>query len=149
MEYNAIYEPSPQQWVRDQVEEYEASGGTRANTLRDTGLPIIVVTTIGAKSKKLRKNPVMRVESDGNYVLVASKGGSPDHPQWYYNLVSHPEEVMIQDGAEKFEVSVREIDGEERQAYWDLAVEAYPPYRDYQQKTDRKIPVFLASRKPN
>ena len=98
------YEPSPSDWVRDQVAEYEASGGQRANTLLDTGMPIIVVTTRGAKSGKVRKTPVMRVEHDGEYALVASKGGAPEHPEWFYNLEAHPDEVLIQDGPEPFAV---------------------------------------------
>ena len=104
------YEPSPSQWVRDQVAEYEASGGQRANTLLDTGMPIIVVATRGAKSGKVRKNPVMKVEHDGEYALVASKGGAPENPEWYHNLVAHPDEVVIQDGPEPFAVHVREVE---------------------------------------
>ena len=110
------YEPSPSEWVRDQVAEYEASGGTRANTLLDTGMPIIVVTSRGAKSGRLRKNPVMRVEHEGAYALVASKGGAPENPEWFYNLVAYPDEVTIQDGPEPFAVTVRQIEGDERAA---------------------------------
>ena len=112
------YEPSPSDWVRDQVAEYEASGGQRANTLLDTGMPIIVVTTRGAKSGKVRKTPVMRVEHDGEYALVASKGGAPEHPEWFYNLEAHPDEVLIQDGPEPFAVSVREVSGDEKATWW-------------------------------
>ena len=140
------YEPSPAQWVRDQVEEYESSGGQRANTLRDTGLPVIIVTTRGNRSGKLRKTPLMRVEDGGEYLLVASKGGAPSHPVWYYNLKADPAAVTIQDGPEPFAVTVRELDGDERAAWWKRAVAAFPPYADYQDKTARSIPVFLASR---
>ncbi len=123
------YEPSPAQWVRDQVAEYEASGGTRANTLLDTGMPIIVVTSRGAKSGKLRKNPLMRVEHDGTYALVASKGGAPEDPEWFYNLVAHPDEVTIQDGPEPFAVTVRQIEGDERAEWWERAVDGLPALR--------------------
>src|SRR4051794_30524544 len=140
------YQPSPVDWARNQVEEYEASGGTRANTLLDTGMPIIVVTTRGNKSGKLRKTPLMRVEHGGEYALVASLGGAPKHPVWYYNLKADPEEVTIQDGAEPFRVRVRELEGAERDEWWARAVEAYPPYAEYQERTERVIPVLLASR---
>jgi deazaflavin-dependent oxidoreductase (nitroreductase family) len=139
------YAPSPWQWVRDQVSEYEASGGARANTLMDTGMPIIVVTTRGAKSGKLRKNPVMKVEHDGEYALVASKGGSPENPEWYHNLVAHPDEVVVQDGPEPFVATIREVTGDEKAVWWERAVAAYPPYAEYQEKTARQIPVFIAS----
>lgn len=138
------YEPSSSAWVRDQVAEYEASGGQRANTLRDTGLPVIVVTMHGNKSGKLRKIALMRVEHDGDYLLVASKGGAPEHPVWYHNLQADPH-VTIQDGPEPVDMTVRELDGAERTTWWERAVEAYPSYADYQIKTDRLIPVFLAS----
>jgi deazaflavin-dependent oxidoreductase (nitroreductase family) len=141
------YEPSPSQWVRDQVEEYEASGGTRANTLRDTGMPVVIFTTRGNRSGKVRKTPVMRVEHDGEYALVASKGGAPENPVWYYNLKAHPDEVMLQDGPAPFDVEVRQVSGDERARWWDLAVAAYPPYAEYQLKTTREIPVFVAFRK--
>jgi F420H(2)-dependent quinone reductase len=141
------YAPSSAQWVRDQVEAYERSGGREANTLRDTGLPVIVVTMRGNKSGKVRKIALMRVEHNGEYALVASKGGAPKHPVWYYNLATNPDEVTIQDGAEPFEAHVREISGDERAAWWERAVAAYPPYAEYQQRTDRQIPVFVASRK--
>ena len=140
------YEPSPAQWVRDQVEAYERSGGREANTLRDTGLPVIVVTTRGRSSGKIRKFPLMRVEHDGAYALVASKGGAPDNPVWYQNLKADPSAVMIQDGPEPFDVGVREIDGDERAEWWERAVAAYPPYAEYQEKTSRVIPVFVATR---
>ena len=139
------YEPSPSAWVRDQVAEYEASGGQKANTLLDTDMPIIVVATRGVKSGKIRKNPVMRVEHDGDYALVASKGGAPENPEWFYNLVAHPDEVTIQDGPAPFAVTVREVTGDEKAAWWTRAVAAYPPYAEYQEKTDRLIPVFVAT----
>jgi len=139
------YEPSPWTWVSDQVAEYEASSGQRANTLMDTGLPIIVVTTRGAKTGKVRKSPVMRVEHGGEYALVASKGGAPKNPEWYHNLVTHPDEVLVQDGAEPFAVSVREVGGDEKKEWWERAVIAYPPYAEYQEKTDRQIPLFVAA----
>jgi deazaflavin-dependent oxidoreductase (nitroreductase family) len=142
------YEPSPWQWVRDQVETYEHSGGREANTLRDTGLPIVVITTRGNKTGKIRKTPLMRVEHDGDYALVASMGGAPKHPVWYWNLRAHPDEVTLQDGPEPFPVEIRElVDGEERKRWWERAVEAYPPYAEYQERTDRKIPVFVARRR--
>jgi deazaflavin-dependent oxidoreductase (nitroreductase family) len=140
------YAPSPAQWVRDQVELYESSGGQQGNTLRDTGLPVIIVTTKGNKSGQVRKTPLMRVEHDGEYALVASKGGAPAHPVWYYNLKADPTAVMIQDGPEPFRATVRELDGEERARWWERAVAAYPPYADYQQKTARQIPVFLVTK---
>ena len=137
--------PSPWQWVRDQVAEYEASGGARANTLMETGMPIIVVTTRGAKTGKLRKNPVMKVEHEGEYALVASKGGAPQNPEWYHNLVAHPDEVVLQDGPEPVVVAIRQVAGDEKVAWWERAVAAYPPYAEYQEKTARQIPVFIAS----
>ena len=140
------YEPSPTGWVREQVEAYERSGGREANTLLDTGLPIIVVTMRGNKSGRIRKTPLMRVEHDGEYGLVASYGGRPNHPVWYHNLTSDPGAVTIQDGPEPFAVEVTELDGEERAQWWERAVAAYPPYIDYQAKTDRQIPVFKATR---
>ena len=141
------YEPSPQDWVRDQVAEYESSGGQRANTLRDTRMPVIIVTTRGNKSGKIRKFGLMRVEHEGEYALVASKGGAPTHPLWYYNVIADPEAVMIQDGPEPFDVVVRQVSGDERAIWWDRAVAVYPPYAEYQAKTDRKIPVLVATRK--
>ncbi|HEY6426265.1 MAG TPA: nitroreductase family deazaflavin-dependent oxidoreductase [Acidimicrobiales bacterium] len=139
------YAPSPWDWVREQVAEYEASGGQRATTLRETDMPVIVVTTRGAKSGKVRKNPLMRVEHDGSYALVASKGGTPENPEWYHNIVNHPDEVLIQDGPEPVAVSVREVIGDEKKEWWTRAVAAYPPYAEYQQNTDRRIPVFVAT----
>ena len=140
------YVPSPRQWVRDQVEAYERSGGAQANTLRNTGLPVIIVTMRGKRTGTVRKIALMRVEHNGEYALVASVGGAPKHPVWYYNLRANPDEVTLQDGAEPFEVRVRELSGEERAAWWERAVAAYPPYAEYQQRTERQIPVFLASR---
>ena len=141
------YEPSPWEWVRDQVETYERTGGREANTLRDTGLPIIIVTTRGNKSGKIRKTPLMRVEHDGEYALVASMGGAPKHPVWYFNLKAHPDSVTLQDGEKPFDVEVRELSGDERAQWWERAVAAYPPYAEYQQNTERVIPVFVASRR--
>jgi F420H(2)-dependent quinone reductase len=146
MTLSGEYVPSAAQWVRDQVEAYEASGGREANTLRDTGLPVIIVTMRGNRSGGIRKIALMRVEHDGDYALVASKGGAPEHPVWYYNLRANPDEVLIQDGPEPFAVQVREISGDERAAWWQRAVAAYPPYAEYQEKTDREIPVFVATR---
>ena len=134
------YEPSPAQWVRDQVEEYERSGGAQGTTLR--GVPVVVVTSMGASSGKLRKNPVMRVEHDGAYAAVASKGGAPEHPAWYRNLVEHPL-VELQDLAARGDYTAREVAGEERALWWGRAVEVWPDYADYQTKTDREIPVFV------
>ena len=140
------YVPSAAQWVRDQVEAFERSARQHANTLRDTGLPIIVVTMRGHRSGKVRKIALMRVEQDGEYALVGSKGGAPTNPDWVSNLRAHPDEVLIQDGAARFPVHVRELRGEERARWWERAVAAYPPYAEYQRKTSRLIPVFLARR---
>jgi deazaflavin-dependent oxidoreductase (nitroreductase family) len=140
------YEPSPYGWVREQVAEYEASGGERANTLLDTGLPIIVITTRGHKSGKLRKTPLMRVEHNGEYALVGSQGGAPTHPLWVHNVRADPTAMTLQDGAEPHDFTARELDeGEERDQWWARCVEAYPPYAEYQERTDRLIPVFIAS----
>jgi deazaflavin-dependent oxidoreductase (nitroreductase family) len=140
------YEPSPWDWVREQVEEYEASDGERANTLRDTGLPVVIITIRGRKSGKIRKVPLMRVEHGGEYALVASLGGAPNNPTWYGNLTADPTALMIQDGAERHDFVAREVDGDERALWWDRAVEAYPDYADYQKNTSRVIPVFVATR---
>jgi deazaflavin-dependent oxidoreductase (nitroreductase family) len=140
------YEPSPWDWVREQVAEYEASNGERANTLRDSGLPVVVITTRGRTSGKIRKAPLMRVEHDGEYALVASLGGAPSNPSWYGNLVADPTALMIQDGAEPHDYVAREVTGDERALWWDRAVEAYPSYAEYQEKTSRVIPVFVAAR---
>lgn len=147
MSLQGEYSPGPAQWVREQVEAYESSGGQRANTLMNTGLPVIIVTMRGKESGKLRKIPLMRVEHDGEYALVGSKGGAPAHPVWYYNLKADPHAVTIQDGPEPFDVDVREISGQERSVWWERAVAAFPPYADYQTKTDRGIPVFVATRR--
>ena len=147
MALDGEYEPSPWEWVRDQVEAYERSGGREANTFLDTGLPVIIVTTRGNKSGKLRKTPLMRVEHDGEYVLVASQGGAPKNPVWYHNLKADPEAVTIQDGPDPFDVRVRQVSGDERAAWWERAVAAYPPYAEYQTRTDREIPVFVAARR--
>jgi deazaflavin-dependent oxidoreductase (nitroreductase family) len=142
------YEPSPWDWVREQVETYERTGGREANTLRDTGLPIIIVTTRGNKSGKIRKTALMRVEHDGEYALVASMGGAPKHPVWYHNLTADPTAVMIQDGPEPWDAEVRELpEGPERDEWWERCVAAFPPYAEYQQKTERRIPVLIARRR--
>ena len=140
------YEPSAQQWVRDQVERYEATGGREANTLRDTGLPIAVFWTRGAKSGKVRKNALMRVEHDGAYLMVGSQGGAPTDPAWVSNIRKAPDQVTVQDGPEPWDGVARELSGEERAQWWDRAVAAYPSYADYQERTDRDIPVFLVAR---
>lgn len=143
MAINGEYTPSPEAWVRDQVDEYERSGGTSGTTLLDTGMPVVIVTNRGAKSGKVRKTPLMRVEHEGAYLAVASKGGAPENPFWYYNLVANPD-VEVQDGTDKWEATAREIgDEEERAAWWERAVAAYPPYAEYQEKTDRLIPMFV------
>lgn len=134
------YEPSPTKWVRDQVERYESSGGTKGTTIR--GMPVVVLTTRGAKSGKLRKSPVMRVEHDGVYAAVASLGGSPKHPLWYHNVVADPH-VELQDGPNRSDRVAREITGDEKALWWERAVAAYPDYANYQKKTTRQIPVFL------
>ena len=146
MPLDGEYEPSKWDWVREQVETYERTGGAEANTLMDTGMPIIIVTTRGAASGKIRKLALMRVEHDGEYALVASVGGAPKNPAWYHNLKADPRAVVIQDGPEPFDAVVREVDGDERAEWWDRAVAAYPPYAEYQTKTDRRIPVLIASR---
>jgi deazaflavin-dependent oxidoreductase (nitroreductase family) len=138
------YIPSPSDWVAKQVELYEGSGGTKGTTLRDTGLPVIVVTNRGRKSGAIRKTPLMRVADGKNYVLVASKGGAPEHPVWYYNLKADPN-VEIRDETEVYQMQVREVvDPAERQRLWAIAVKAFPNYQLYQEKTDRLIPIFLA-----
>ncbi|GAB3614170.1 nitroreductase family deazaflavin-dependent oxidoreductase [Humibacter ginsengisoli] len=134
------WEPGTSDWARQQVEEFEASGGAKANTLR--GVPIVVVTSVGAKSGKLRKNPVMRVEHDGEYAVVASKGGADKNPTWYYNLVQNPN-VELQDGPERHDYIAHVAEGAERDAWWERAVAVWPDYANYQKKTDRQIPVFV------
>ena len=139
------YGPSTSGWARTQAEAYEASGGSEANTLRDSGLPVIVLTTLGAKSGLLRKTALMRVEHDGVYAVVASLGGAPKHPQWYHNVLAQPL-VELQDGPEKHDYRAREVFGDEKALWWERSVAAYPPYADYQNKTDRQIPVFVLER---
>lgn len=139
------YEPSPVEWVRNQVETYERSGGTEGTTLLDTGQPVIVLWTHGTKSGNVRKSPLMRVEHQGEYALIASLGGAPRHPQWYLNLAADPA-AAIQDGPELFDVHVREAVDAERLAWWERAVAAFPNYADYQRKTTRIIPVMVATR---
>ena len=136
------YVPSPQAWVRDQVAEYEQSGGTQGTTLRDTGLPVIIVTNVGAKTGAVRKTPVMRVEHEGSYLAVASKGGSPTNPVWAYNLRANPR-VEVRDGAHTWPMTARELSGAERDLWWQRAVGVFPQYAQYQQNTDRLIPLFL------
>ncbi|MFI6854084.1 nitroreductase family deazaflavin-dependent oxidoreductase [Streptomyces sp. NPDC050416] len=136
------YEPSPTQWVRKQVELYESSGGTQGTTLQGTKMPVVILTSRGARSGKLRKTPVMRVEHEGRYAAVASLGGSPKHPVWYFNIKADPH-VELQDGPVKQDMVAREVTGREKAEWWERAVAAYPPYADYQKKTDREIPVFV------
>ena len=140
----AEYIPSTADWVREQVEAYESSGGTQGTTLRDTGLPVIVVTNQGNKSGAIRKTPLMRVKDGNNYVLVGSKGGAPKNPVWVYNLRAD-QDVEVQDETEVQKMRVREVhDDAERARLWDISVEAFPPYAEYQGRTSRKIPVFIA-----
>ncbi len=142
MPLDGKYVPSPEKWVRDQVELYESSGGTQGTTLRDTGLPVVIVTNLGARSGKLRKTPLMRVEHEGCYAAVASQGGAPTHPTWYANLLANPQ-VEVQDGPRKQDMLAREVHGEEREQWWARAVAAFPPYARYQEKTERTIPVLV------
>jgi F420H(2)-dependent quinone reductase len=141
------YEPSPEQWVRDQVELYERTGGQEGNTLPGRTEPVVVFTTRGAKSGKVRKNPLMRVEHGGAYAMVASQGGAPEHPAWFHNLKAHPDQVTVQDGADVWDGVAREVTGEEKAVWWERAVAAFPDYADYQRRTDREIPVFVVERK--
>ncbi|MYT15476.1 deazaflavin-dependent oxidoreductase, nitroreductase family [Streptomyces sp. SceaMP-e96] len=134
------YEPSPAQWVREQVELYETSGGEEGTTMR--GMPVVILTTRGAKSGKIRKSPLMRVEHDGTYAVVASMGGAPRHPVWFHNLVADPR-VELQDGPVRRDMTAREVTGTEKALWWGRAVEAWPDYDEYQKKTDRQIPVFV------
>lgn len=145
MTIDGEYIPSTQEWVRVQIEAYERSGGTEANTLRDTGIPIIVVTMRGAATGAVRKIALMRVEHDGEYALVASYGGRPQHPAWYANLLANPDEVWIQDGPEPRPFSVRQVEGDERSTWWERSAAVFPTYNEYQAKTDRVIPVLVAS----
>jgi deazaflavin-dependent oxidoreductase (nitroreductase family) len=136
------YEASPTQWVREQVELYERSGGTEGTTLMDAGMPVVLLTTRGARSGKIRRTPLMRVEHDGVYAVIASMGGAPKHPVWYYNVNADPQ-VDLQDGPVRQDMVAREVTGEEKSVWWERAVAAYPPYAEYQEKTDREIPVFV------
>jgi deazaflavin-dependent oxidoreductase (nitroreductase family) len=142
------YGPSTRAWVSEQVELYENSGGTRGTTLRDTGLPVVVITNRGVRSGKVRKTPVMRVEHEGRYAAVASQGGAPTHPAWYYNFRADPR-VQLRDGPDTWDMVAREVTGGERDEWWARAVAAYPPYAEYQQKTTRQIPVFVLERAPS
>lgn len=139
------YEPSPEQWVRDQVEQYEASGGTEATTMR--GVPVVVLTSRGARSGKLRKTPLMRVEHEGCYAVVASKGGAAQHPLWYHNLRADPR-VELQDGPRRQDMTARELAGDERSQWWQRAVQVWPDYESYQRLTERQIPVFVLEPQP-
>jgi deazaflavin-dependent oxidoreductase (nitroreductase family) len=140
-------ETSPQQWVRDQVELYERTGGREGSTLRDTGLPVVIFSTRGAKSGKVRKQPLMKVEHDGAYLMVGSQGGAPTDPAWVANLRKAPDQVTVQDGPEPWDGVARELTGEEKAQWWERAVAAFPNYAEYQKKTDREIPVFLVERR--
>lgn len=141
------YEPSPAKWVREQVERYESSGGTEGTTLLDTGMSVVIVTTRGTKSGKLRKVPLMRVEHDGCYAAVASMGGAPKHPVWYFNVLADPH-VEVQDGPRRWDMIAREVTGDEKKVWWDRAVAAFPNYAEYQKKTERQIPVFVLEPAP-
>ena len=141
-ELEGEYLPSASDWVREQVETYEASGGTEANTLRDTGIPIVVYTCRGRSTGALRKFALMRVEHEGHYALVASKGGADEHPDWYRNLREDPT-VQVQDGPRPFLTEVREVEGEEYDRWWERAVEVFPTYAEYRRRTDRRIPVLV------
>ena len=145
MSLNGEYEPSPAKWVRDQVQEYEGSGGTSGTTMRD--MPVIIVTTIGAKSGKVRKVPLMRVEHRGEYAAVASMGGAPKNPVWYSNLVANPR-VEVLDGTKVQAMTAREVTGEEKAIWWQRCVAAFPDYASYQAKTERAIPVFVLTADP-
>jgi deazaflavin-dependent oxidoreductase (nitroreductase family) len=140
------YEPSPEAWVREQVERYEATGGQEANTLRDTGIPIAIFWTRGARTGKVRKNGLMRVEHEGAYAMVGSQGGAPRDPAWVANLRADPDQVTVQDGPEPWDGVAREVTGEEKRQWWERAVAVYPEYERYQQRTDREIPVFVVER---
>ncbi|MFC5817559.1 nitroreductase family deazaflavin-dependent oxidoreductase [Nonomuraea harbinensis] len=139
------YAASPKANVREQVAEYEASGGARGGTIGEQDWPIVVITSVGAKSGKLRKTPVIRVERDGAYAAVASLGGAPENPLWYHNLLACPE-VELQDGPHRAAYRARLLSGEERGEWWDVATAAYPPYEEYQRRTERLIPVFVLER---
>ncbi len=145
MPVQGTYAPSPEKWVREQVEEYESSGGTRGTVMR--GMPVVVLTTKGASSGLVRKTPLMRVEHEGHYAVVASLGGAPQHPVWYRNVVADPH-VELQDGPVRQDMTAREVTGQEKAQWWARAVEAYPPYAEYQAKTDREIPVLVLEPDP-
>jgi len=136
------YVASPRDWVRNQVDAYEGSGGTKGITLRDTGLPVVIVTNRGAKTGAVRKTPLMRVEHEGSYLAVGSQGGAAKNPVWVYNLRAHPD-VELQDGPDKWAMTARELSGDERALWWERAVAAYPPYAEYAKKAGRLMPVFL------
>lgn len=140
MPLSGEYEPSTSDWARKQAELFESSGGAKGNEMR--GMPVILLTTVGAKSGKLRKTPLMRVEHDGKYAAVASLGGAPKNPVWYYNIVANPH-LELQDGPVKQDMMAREVTGQEKSQWWERAVAAFPDYADYQKKTDREIPVFV------
>jgi deazaflavin-dependent oxidoreductase (nitroreductase family) len=137
------YEPSTSEWARNQAETYERTGGVEGGDMR--GMPVIILTSVGAKTGKLRKTALMRVEHEGEYAVVASLGGAPKHPVWYFNLIAHPL-VELQDGPDKHDYLARELHDEERALWWDRSVAAFPDYADYQIKTERTIPVFVLSR---
>ena len=143
MPLSGEYEPSTLDWARANAEQIMASGGTEGMALR--GMAVVLLTTVGAKTGKLRKTPLMRVEHDGEYALVASKGGDPRNPAWYENLVADPH-IMIQDGPQPYDFTVREVSGEERDIWWERSVAVYPPYAEYAQKAGRLIPVLVATR---
>ena len=134
------YAPSTSDWAREQADKIVESGGKEGTSMR--GMPVVLLTTVGAKSGKLRRTPLMRVEHDGTYAVVASLGGAPKNPVWYYNVVANPD-VELQDGTETFDLRAREVFGDEKAVWWERAVAAYPDYADYQAKTDRQIPVFV------
>ena len=138
------YEPSTSDWAREQAELYESSGGTEGTEMR--GMRVVLLTTVGSKSGKLRKTPLMRVEHDGEYAVVASLGGAPKNPVWYYNIVREPH-VELQDGPDRADYTAREVAGDEKAVWWDRSVAAFPNYAEYQQKTDRQIPVFVLTRR--
>jgi F420H(2)-dependent quinone reductase len=145
MAIDGEYVPSPAPWVRDQVDEYEKSGGTSGTTLLDTGMPVVIVTNRGAKTGAVRKTPLMRVEHDGVYAAIGSKGGAPENPLWVANVRKNPQ-VELRDGTQSWQMTVREVTGDERAQWWERAVAAYPPYAEYQEKTSRLIPVFVLER---
>lgn len=142
MTFDGEYGPSTWEWVADQAEEYESSNGERGNTLRDTGLPVIIMTTVGHSTGLVRKVPLMKVEHEGQYAIVASKGGAENHPGWYHNLMANST-VLIQDGPEPFETTVRLLSGSEREEWWERSVAAFAPYAEYKERADREIPLFI------